>query len=168
MTYDIIVLENPRFRASTENDKPAFSILNNLHFGERFWKKAFPVTVNNVWTVSQSRRKNLHFQSKTETDRIGRYSYDDGHRSENITFRIFSNFVSFIPICWKYQMLVNFPVVDLLGTALKFRRERKICRDVFTSSIKRPVRRESRCCRAVTTKKCRRKRDACAKFLFCL
>ena len=65
-------------------------------------------------------------------------------------------------------MLVNFPVVDLLGTALKFRRERKICRDVFTSSIKRPVRRESRCCRAVTAKKCRRKRDACAKFLFCL
>ena len=37
-------------------------------------------------------------------------------------------------------MLVNFPVVDLLGTALKFRRERKICRDVFKSYIKRPVR----------------------------
>ena len=37
-------------------------------------------------------------------------------------------------------MLVNFPVVDLLGTALKFRRERKIGRDVIKSSIKRPVR----------------------------
>ena len=37
-------------------------------------------------------------------------------------------------------MLVNFPVVDLLGAALKFRRERKICRDVFKSYIKRPVR----------------------------
>ena len=36
-------------------------------------------------------------------------------------------------------MLVNFPVVDLLGTALKFRRERKICRDVFKSNIKRPM-----------------------------
>ena len=36
-------------------------------------------------------------------------------------------------------MLVNFPVVDLLGTALKFRRERKICRDVIKSSIKRPM-----------------------------
>ena len=65
-------------------------------------------------------------------------------------------------------MLVNFPVVDLLGTALKFRRERKICRDVFKSSIKRPVRRLSRCCRAVTAKKCRRKRDICAKLLFCI
>ena len=37
-------------------------------------------------------------------------------------------------------MLVNFPVVDLLGTALKFRRERKICRDVLKSYIKRPMR----------------------------
>ena len=37
-------------------------------------------------------------------------------------------------------MLVNFPVVDLLGTALKFRREREICRDVFKSYIKRPMR----------------------------
>ena len=37
-------------------------------------------------------------------------------------------------------MLVNFPVVDLLGAALKFRRERKICRDVFKSYIKRTVR----------------------------
>ena len=37
-------------------------------------------------------------------------------------------------------MLVNSPVVDLLGTALKFRRERKICRDVIKSYIKRPVR----------------------------
>ena len=36
-------------------------------------------------------------------------------------------------------MLVNFPVVDLLGTALKFRRERKICRDVIKSSIKRSM-----------------------------
>ena len=37
-------------------------------------------------------------------------------------------------------MLVNSPVVDLLGTALKFRREKKICRDVIKSYIKRPVR----------------------------
>ena len=39
-------------------------------------------------------------------------------------------------------MKVNFPGVDLLGTSRRFRlrRERKICRDVFKSSIKRPVR----------------------------
>ena len=58
-------------------------------------------------------------------------------------------------------MQVNFPVVDLLGTALKFRRERKICRDVIKSSIKHPVREFH----VVVVKKCRRKRDA--KLLFC-
>ena len=52
-------------------------------------------------------------------------------------------------------MLVNFPVVDLSGTALKFTRERKICRDVI-------------CSREVKAKKCRRKHDACAKLFFCL
>ena len=108
-----------------------------------FWQKAFSVTVNNVWTISQSRRKNLHFQLKMDTYRIGRYSYDDGDGSENITLKIISHFFKLCRVyssCWKYQMLVNFPVVDLLGTALKFRRDRKICRDVFESYIKRPVR----------------------------
>ena len=104
MMYDIIVLENLRFRASTENDKPAFSTLNNLHSGERFWKKAFSVTVKTVWTISQSRGKNLHFQLKMDTDRIGRYSYDDGDGSENITLKINSHFFK---LCRVYSNLLK-------------------------------------------------------------
>ena len=53
--------------------------------------------------------------------------------------RVFSNFVAFIPICWNCQMWANFPGVDFLGTALKFRKRKKIRRRFLTSSIKRQV-----------------------------
>ena len=58
----------------------------------------------------------------------GSFSIDDGDGSENVTFRMnsrFVNFVAFIPICRKCLMQVNFPGVDNLGTALKFRKRVK-------------------------------------------
>ena len=39
--------------------------------------------------------------------------------------RVSSNFVAFIPVCWKCQMKANLPVVDFLGTALKLRKRKK-------------------------------------------
>ena len=102
MMNDIIILENLRFRPSVENDKPALSKISTLE--SVFEKKAFSVTVNNVWTVSQSRRENLHFQSKTNTDRIGRYSYDDGDGSENITLKMNSHFFK---LCRVYSNLLK-------------------------------------------------------------
>ena len=59
---------------------------------------------------------------------IGSFSIDDGDGSENVTFRMnsrFLNFVAFIPICRKCLMQLNFPGVDNLGTALKFRKREK-------------------------------------------
>ena len=52
----------------------------------------------------------------------------------------FLNFVVFIPIRWKCQLSVNFPGIEFLGTSLKFRWERKICRRLFTSSIEHEIR----------------------------
>ena len=59
---------------------------------------------------------------------IGSFSIDDGDGSENVTFRMnsrFLNFVAFIPICRKCLMQANFPGLDNLGTALKFRKREK-------------------------------------------
>ena len=39
--------------------------------------------------------------------------------------RVFSTFVAFIPFPWKPQMMANFPGVDFLETALKFRNRKK-------------------------------------------
>ena len=66
-------------------------------------KKGFSVTIN-VWTVSQSRGKNLNFQSKTDTDRIGRFSKDDTDGSENITLKINSRFFK---LCRVYSSLLK-------------------------------------------------------------
>ena len=59
---------------------------------------------------------------------IRSFSIDDGDGSENVTFSMnsrFLNFVAFIPICRKCLMQANFPGVDNLGTALKFRKREK-------------------------------------------
>ena len=53
---------------------------------------------------------------------------------------VFSNFSSFIPIRLKCQKWTNFPGVDFLVTALKFRKRKKIRLLLFTSSIKRKIR----------------------------
>ena len=50
--------------------------------------------------------------------------------------RLYSNLVAFIPIHWKCEIKANFPVVDFLGTGLKFRKRTKnssslVC--IFTS-----------------------------------
>ena len=59
---------------------------------------------------------------------IGSFSTDDGNGSENVTSKMsshFSNFSSFIPIRLKCQKWANFPGVDFLVTALKFRKRKK-------------------------------------------
>ena len=61
---------------------------------------------------------------------IGNFSIDDGDGdgNKNVTkwIRVFSNFVTLIiPIRWKWQMLANFPWVEFLGTALKWRKREK-------------------------------------------
>ena len=61
--------------------------------------------------------------------KIGSFSIDDGDGSENATFKMdhrISNFVAFIPIRWKCLMWANFPGVDFLGTAFKFKKRKKI------------------------------------------
>ena len=55
------------------------------------------------------------------------FSTDDGD-GENVTLKmnfLFSNFSSFIPVRLKCQMLANFPGVDFLRTALRFRKRKK-------------------------------------------
>ena len=59
MMYDIIVLENLRFRPSTRKREDGF--FKNLHSGERFWKDAFAVTEFTEYirvTVGQTGKKN--------------------------------------------------------------------------------------------------------------
>ena len=75
--------------------------------------------------------------------KIGSFSIDDGDGIENATFKMdyrISNFVAFIPIRWKCLMWANFPEVDFLGTALKFKKRKKIRRRLFTSPIEREIR----------------------------
>ena len=94
-----------------------------------------------------------------------------GIGSENVSLKKhsrFSNTVAFILICWKCLIQANFPRVDLLGTALKFRKKKKhssllvyVLRKAWNQAF-------SRRSRAVTAKKCTKKRDARAELLFCL
>ena len=67
--YDIIVFRiRNRFRPSTRKRKA--DVFKNLHTGERFWKGTFSVTVfTELVSVDGklNRRKNIHFQPKTDT-----------------------------------------------------------------------------------------------------
>jgi len=59
---------------------------------------------------------------------IGSFSIDDGESSRNATFKMNSRFLIFvasIPIHRKCQMWANFPGVNYLETALKFRNGKK-------------------------------------------
>ena len=71
------------------------------------------------------------------------FSIDDGDDRENVTFKINSRFVKlcrFYANSLKCQMQANFPGVDFLGTALKFRnRKKRIRRRFFTSFGKRAI-----------------------------
>ena len=104
--------------------------------------------------------------------KIGSFSIDDGDGSENATFKMdyrISNFVAFIPIRWKCLMWVNFPGVDFLGTAFKFEKRKKISSSLVYVSYRTWNYVFSRRSRAVTAKKCTKKRDARrANLLFCL
>ena len=72
-----------------------------------------------------------------------------------------------MPVRLKCQKWANFLGVDFLGTALKFR-ERKICRRLFTSSIKREIRHFHVVFFVEAAEKCTKKRDARESLLFCL
>ena len=73
----------------------------------------------------------------------GSFSIDDGDGSENVTIkpiRVFSNFLAFIPNCWKFQMQANVPELVSWGPYSTLESERKIRIRLFTSSIKREIR----------------------------
>ena len=57
MMYDIIILENFRFRPPTRSREA--SVFKNLHSGQRFRKHGFSVAVftGNVWTAGHWRKK---------------------------------------------------------------------------------------------------------------
>ena len=101
---------------------------------------------------------------------IGSFSIDDGNGSENVTFKMnsrFSIFVAFIPICLKWQVYANFPGVDFLRTALKFRGRKRDSSSLVYVLHKTCKRAFSRRSRARTAKKCTKKRDARAKLFVC-
>ena len=57
MMYDIIILENFRFRPPARSQEA--SVFKNLHSGQRFRKHGFSVAVftGNVWTAGHWRKK---------------------------------------------------------------------------------------------------------------
>ena len=65
--YDIIELENLRFRPST--CKQEASVFKHFHSGERFWNDVFSLIVftGYVWAEGQTKGKCLRFQTKTDT-----------------------------------------------------------------------------------------------------
>ena len=54
--------------------------------------------------------------------------------------RVSSILVSFIPICWKWQVWANFTGVDSWGPHSSLERKKEIRRRLFTSSIKLAIR----------------------------
>ena len=66
-------------------------------------------------------------------------------------------------------MQANFPGFDFLGTALKFRKRKKISSSLVYARPQLNMKIGfSRGSQAVTAKKCTKKRDAHANLLFCL
>ena len=101
------------------------------------------------------------------------FSIDDGDDRENVTFKINSRFVKlcrFYANSLKCQMQANFPGVDFLGTALKFRnRKKRIRRRFFTSFGKRAISRHFHVeVMQWGQRNVLKKRDARAKLLFWL
>ena len=66
--------------------------------------------------------------------KLGSFSNGDG--SENIAIKMNLRFFK----RRRHYSHVKFPGVEFLETAPKFRKWKKNCRCVFTSSIKRPIR----------------------------
>ena len=66
---------------------------------------------------------------------IGSFSIDDGDGSKNVTFkriRVFSNFVAFkYSNSIKISNVGEFSGIDFLGTALKFRKKKKLPLPVY-------------------------------------
>ena len=99
------------------------------------------------------------------------FSIDDGYGSENVTLKMnsrFSNVSAFIPVCLKCQKVGEFPGVDCLGTAPKFRKRKKNSSSlvyVFHKTWNYAFSRRSRAKKAM---KCTKKCDARANVLLCL
>ena len=79
--------------------------------------------------------------------------------------RVFSNFSSFIPVRLKCQRWANFPGVDCLGTAPKFRKRKKNSSSLVYVFHKTWNYAFSRRSRAEKAKKCTKKCDARANVL---
>ena len=56
-----------------------------------------------------------------------------------MNYHLFRNLVAFIPVRWKCRMEASWEVISW-GPHARLERERKICRRLFTSSMKRKIR----------------------------
>ena len=72
------------------------------------------------------------------------FSIDDGDGSENVTSRTNSRFLKFCRVYFSSLKMSSDGRISLelisLGTVLKFKKRRKICRRLFTSPIKSEIR----------------------------
>ena len=103
---------------------------------------------------------------------LGSFRTEVGDVSENVTLkrnsRFFQTVSAFIPVCLKCQKWANFHGVDFLGTALNFRKRKKIRRRLFASSIKREIMHFLVVIVQRQQRNVQEKYDARANLLFCL
>ena len=97
--------------------------------------------------------------------KTGSFSIDDGNCSENVSFKMNSRFFN---LCRVYSNLLNFLGVDFSRTALTFRERKRDSSSLVYVLHKTCNWAFSRRSRARTVKKCKKRRDARAKLLFCI
>ena len=93
---------------------------------------------------------------------LGRSSNDEDERNENVAKNESASFHRSIRQVWAFFLQLNSN-----GLYRGSKRERKIRHHMFTSSIKRRIRRFDVVVVQWTSKKCTKKRDARAELLFC-
>ena len=105
---------------------------------------------------------------------LGSFSIDDDNGDGSEKFNFLKNEFKFLQTLTRlFQFVkksnaVEFPGVDFLGTACKFRKRKKNSSLIVHVLTKKRNWAFSRRSRAVTAKKCTQKRDAPAKLLFFL
>ena len=116
-----------------------FEFSQNIDSPESFMLPFFTRKVSTVLTVfftqggyalsrSQNNKTSNIWYLVSATLTLGSFSADDGDSSENVTLKMNSRFFRlsvFIPFRFKSQKWANFPGIEFLGTALKFRKRKK-------------------------------------------
>ena len=102
-----------------------FHAMRIVPLSSNYWKRP-----SMIWRILEITEEGVIDRGGwiTPSDICSLQIIDDGDGSENVTLKMnsrFFNFSAFIPIRLKCKMQANFPGVDIMRTALKFRTRKK-------------------------------------------